>query len=118
AACSQSHTVGTLPPETTNPVPSPCVPARHLSRARRSGRTRAENDIGRPSASKNCFRTSPGKNEKRPENRASFASPGVELLQLDRRAGVLELLLDRRRLVLAAVLLDRLGCAVDEVLLL
>jgi len=41
---------------------------------------------------------------------------GLSLLQLGRRAGVLELLLDRRGLVLADVLLDRLGRAVDQVL--
>src|SRR2546423_5074179 len=50
------------------------------------------------------------------ERRGTGLNSGLFLLQLGRRAGVLELLLDRLRLVLADVLLDRLRRAVDQVL--
>src|SRR5882762_328303 len=43
---------GPLPPEKPNRDPSPGAPVRHLSRARRSGRSRGENSIGTCSAAK------------------------------------------------------------------
>src|SRR5205807_4517200 len=92
-----------------NRDPSPGAPVRHLSRARRSGRSRGENSIGPRSATKAGSRA-PGRNMR------VSAQKGQTSLHFNGRASVLELLLDGGGLVLADVLLQRLERTVDQIL--
>src|SRR2546429_8194606 len=101
--------VGRLPPEKPNRDPSPGAPVRHLSRARRSGRSRGENSIG------TCSATKFGSRGVQTNSRVS-AQKGRISLHFDGRPGVLELLLHRSGLVLTDVLFHCLGCSVHEVL--
>src|SRR2546430_8241489 len=89
------------------------APVRHLSRAHRPNGL--ESGTARRTISAGCSATSYG--SRTPGRLPAFARElGGWLLELDARAGVLELLLDRRRLVLTDVLLHGLGRAVDQVL--
>src|SRR5207249_9415066 len=100
---------GRLSPD--NPIrdPPPGAPVRHLSRARRSGRSRGENSIG-PCSAARIGRRALGPNLK------VSAQKGRNSLHFDGCPGVLELLLHGGGLVLADVLLDWLRSAVDQIL--
>src|SRR5439155_20562060 len=88
------------------------VPVRHLSRSRRGGLAAETLALGKQQAGK---RRRPLPNlDAGPQQKAW--NQAFSLLELGRRSGVVELLLDRGGLVLADVLLDRLRRAVDQVL--
>src|SRR5256885_5293612 len=109
SSCPTTRWAGLYPAENPNRDPSPGAPVRHLSRARRSGRSRGENSIG------TCSAANFGSRGFRTNSRVS-AQKGRISLHFDSRPGILELLLHRGGLVLTDVLLYRLGCSIHQIL--